>query len=292
VNTLTFGRRTFGLGALAALTACAAKGRSAGTFETRIADQEAATGGRVGVAVLDTGTGRRFAYRSYERFAMCSTFKWVLAAAVLANVDAGRLRLDQRVPYSSADLLSHAPVTGARVADGGLPVAALCKAAVEVSDNTAANLLLRLIGGPAGFTEFVRVQADDVTRLDRAETELNTNIPGDPRDTTTPDAMVGLMAKILAGDALLAATRDRLLGWMKAGTTGLNRLRAGLPADWVVGDKTGSGANGAANDVAVAWPPGRAPILTAVYMTGSSAPPETLDAAHAAIGRLVAELCA
>jgi beta-lactamase class A len=238
------------------------------TVDRELADLETYVGGRLGVFALDTGSGRTLAHRADERFAMCSTFKWVLAAAVLARVDRGELALDQRIAYGKADLLGHSPVTEEHVAEGALSVEVLARAAVTVSDNGAANLLLGQVGGaggPAGLTAFVRQAGDGVTRLDRNEPALNSNEPGDPRDTTSPRAMVGLLKAILCGDVLKPASRERLLAWMKACETGKDRLRAGFPGDWVVGDKTGTGENMAVNDLAIAVPPGRAPILVAVY---------------------------
>jgi beta-lactamase class A len=253
----------------------------------RLAALEARAGGRLGVAVLDTGSGRRLGHRGGERFPLCSTFKVLLAGAVLARVDAGQEALDRRLSYSQADLLDYAPVTTAHVAEGGLTVRDLCAAAVEVSDNTAANLLLRTLGGPGAITAFARSLGDPVTRLDRTEPTLNTALPGDPRDTTTPTALVDTLRALLLGPALKLASRQRLEGWMAACTTGRNRLRAGLPADWSVGDKTGSGERGTVNDVAILRPPHRAPILVAVYYTGSSAPMEDRNAVLAEVGRIV-----
>jgi beta-lactamase class A len=290
----TWTRKQFLLGTFGTLaTACipspvtAPAAVSAGTPRS-IAEIEARVGGRVGVFALDTGTGRELAYRQDERFAMCSTFKWVLAAAILARVDRAELSLDDRVPYGSSSLLEHAPVTREHVAEGAMTVEALARAAVTVSDNTAANLLLAKIGDPAGFTQFVRSLSDTVTRLDRDEPTLNTNDPGDPRDTTSPRAMVGLMRRVLCGDTLSTAGRERLLGWLRACETGKDRLRAGLPRGWTVGDKTGSGARSTINDVAIAVPPGRAPILIAAYMSEGPSGLEVLQAAHADVGRLVA----
>jgi beta-lactamase class A len=253
-----------------------------------LADIEARVGGRVGVFALDTATGRNLAHRPDERFVMCSTFKWVLAAAILARLDRAELSLDERIPYGASDLLEHAPVTSEHVAEGSMTIDALARASVTVSDNTAANLLLPKIGGPAGLTQFIRSQGDPVTRLDRNEPTLNENDPGDPRDTTSPRAMVGLMRRILLGDALSPASRERLLGWLRACETGKDRLRAGLPQDWLVGDKTGSGLRCAVNDVAIAVPPGRAPILIAAYMCDGEAGLYRLQDAHADVGRLVA----
>ncbi|HEX7719372.1 MAG TPA: class A beta-lactamase, partial [Woeseiaceae bacterium] len=245
--------------------------------------------GRVGVMVLDTDSGETLEHRADERFAMCSTFKWVLAAAVLERVDHGELRLEQNLHFGENDLLDYAPVAREHISKGSLTIDELCAASVSISDNTAANLLLEQVGGPSGVTAFLRRHGDAVTRLDRNEPTLNTNLPGDPRDTTTPRAMVGTMNALLVGDALSAASRQRLLQWLKDAATGLARLRAGLPPDWVVGDKTGTGVNGAANDVAIAWPPGRAPILIASYLSDSDAAPDTLNRAHEAIGAAVAQ---
>jgi beta-lactamase class A len=253
-----------------------------------LTDITAALGGRAGVFALDTGSGRTLGHGEDERFAMCSTFKWALAAAVFARVDRGEMALDERVPYGEGDLLEYAPVAREHLAAGSLTVDELARAAVTVSDNTAANLLLRRIGGPAGVTGFARGLGDTVTRLDRDEPALNDNAPGDPRDTTSPRAMVGLMKAVLCGDALARPSRERLLGLLQACETGRTRLRAGLPAGWTVGDKTGTGLRGAVNDVAIATPPGRAPVLIAAYLSDGSAEKERLEAAHAAIGRWVA----
>ncbi|WP_394824394.1 class A beta-lactamase [Pendulispora albinea] len=251
---------------------------------------EASVGGRVGVFALDTGDPNKYvAHRADERFAMCSTFKWALAAAVLARVDQGAIALDERVHYGESDLLEYAPATREHVGEGSMSVDALAKVAVTKSDNTAANLLLRKIGGPAGLTQFIRRAGDPVTRLDRDEPTLNENIRGDARDTTSPRAMVGLMRAILCGNVLTPVSRDRLLDWMIACETGNARLRAGLPASWRIGDKTGTGLAGAVNDVAIATPPGRAPILIAAYTSDGAASNESLSAALADVARAVAK---
>ncbi len=258
--------------------------------DARFAAIEASlVGGRLGVCAIDTRSGARILYRAGERFAMCSTFKWLLAAAVLKRSESGQQPLDQRVLYSKADLLSYAPVTTARMAGGGMTVAELCEAAVTVSDNTAANLLLSGVGGPEGLTRFLRGQGDTVTRLDRNEPSLNENAPGDPRDTTTPEAMAGLLQRVVLGDALKPFSRETLASWMVKASTGLDKLREGFPPDWRVGDKTGNGANGASNDVAVVWPPTRKPIVIACYTSEGAADGAIRAAAMAAVGRLVAE---
>jgi beta-lactamase class A len=255
-------------------------GGSLSIFETSI-------GGRIGLFALDTGNGRTVSYRQAERFAMCSTFKWVLAAAVLARVDRGELTLDAPVSFGPANLVEHSPTTSAEVAGGAMTVEQLAKAAVTVSDNTAANLLLDRVGGPVGLTRFCRGCGDVVTRLDRYEPELNENELGDVRDTTSPRAMAGLLEAVLLGRTLAPESRHRLVAWMGACETGRARLRAGLPPRWAVGDKTGTGSHGACNDVAFAIPPGRAPILVAALLEGTAAP-DRLEAVHVEIARLVA----
>jgi beta-lactamase class A len=246
-------------------------------------------GGRLGVFALDTGSGRSIALDAHSRYAMASTFKVLLAAAILQQVDARVLSLEQVVTFGPQDMVSYAPVTSEHLAQGSITVGELCAAIIELSDNPAANLLLGLIDGPAGLTKFVRRVGDDLTRLDRREIELNTNIPGDERDTTTPHAMVHTLQKILTQDVLSSASRDRLIGWLVGSRTGLQRIRAGLPMDWKVGDKTGSGMNGAVNDVAIAWPPERKPALLAIYMSGSTLRTGELNEAQAEIAALIAE---
>ncbi len=256
--------------------------------EKEMSEIERSVGGRVGVFALDMGTGRQLAHRADERFAMCSTFKWVLAAAILARVERGQLSLQNRVTYAEKDLLEYAPVTREHVAEGSMTVEALARAAITLSDNTAANLLLTQLGGPAEVTQFCRSQGDSVTRLDRNEPSLNTNIAGDLRDTTSPRAMTALMQRILFGDALSRDGRERLLSWLRECETGRERLRAGLPSNWVVGDKTGSGEHGATNDVAVATPPNGRPVLISAYLSEGFAEKPMLQAALASIGRVVA----
>lgn len=246
---------------------------------------EEESGGRLGVAVLDTATGRQVGRREHERFPLCSTFKVLAAAGVLARVDRGEEALDRRIPYGRDDLVVHSPVTGGRVGEGGMTLGDLCDAAMTVSDNTAGNLLLAALGGPAGLTAYARSLGDAVTRLDRIEPSLNEALPDDPRDTTTPAAMRANLARLVLGDALSDSSRERLAGWMTGNRTGDARLRAGLPQGWRVGERTGTGERGTTNDVGVLWPPGRAPIVVAAYLTGTAAPVERRNAALAAVGR-------
>jgi len=249
---------------------------------------EAASGGRLGVAVLDTGTGARSGHRMDERFPMCSTFKLLAAGAVLARVDAGRERLDRRVRYKAADLPPNAPIARQHVGTG-MTVGELCEAAITVSDNGAANLLLASLGGPTAITAFARTLGDRTTRLDRNEPRLNDSVPGDPRDTTSPAAMLGNLRRLTLRDTLSPASRTQLIRWLQGAKTGDARIRAGLPGSWRVGDKTGTGDHGSTNDVAVIWPPDRAPLLISVYLTQTDAPAERRNATVASVARAVAE---
>ncbi|MCV2358748.1 class A beta-lactamase [Paucibacter sp. TC2R-5] len=261
------------------------------SLQARCAALQTQIGGQIGVFALHTGSRAQFGFQAEQRFAMCSTFKLLLAAAVLAKVDSGRLDLNQRVRFGPRDLVPHAPVTGELLQAGSvsasLSVGELCAAMLELSDNPAANLLLPLVGGPAGLTRFLRELGDTVTRLDRIEPALNSNLPDDARDTSTAASYVGLMEHLLCSDYFSGELRQQLLVWMNASETGLQRLRAGAPQDWPAGDKTGSGANGAVNDVAIFFPPKQAPILMAVFMTGSTQSLAALNAVHAELATLV-----
>jgi beta-lactamase class A len=247
---------------------------------------EAGLEGRLGVAVIDTASGERASHRGAERFAMCSTFKMLAAAAVLKRADAGEEDLNRLVRFGPEEIVAHSPATKDRVRDG-MTLAALCEATMTLSDNTAGNLVLKAIGGPAGFTAFARALGDPVTQLDRWEPGLNEARPGDPRDTTSPDAMAANLQRLALGNALSPRSRDRFVAWLVANRTGDARLRAGAPKDWRVGDKTGTGHNGTANDVGVIWPPGRKPLVVSVYMTETKASPGDRNAAIAEVARAV-----
>lgn len=245
-------------------------------------------GGRLGVSILDVGSGRRLDHRGEERFPMCSTFKWIAAALVLSRVDRGDEQLDRRVAISKSDLVSYSPATEKHLDREGMTIAALCEAAITLSDNTAANLILGVAGGPQGFTAFVRSMGDTVTRLDRVEPELNEGTPGDPRDTTSPIAMLDTMRKLLLGNALSVQSRGKLRAWLVANTTGHNALRAGMPSTWRIGDKTGSSSAGISNDVAIAWPTRGGPLLIAAYYAQSSGDAKARGAVLAEVGRIAA----
>jgi beta-lactamase class A len=251
----------------------------------RLAALEHRHGGRLGVAVLDTGSGVRVSWRGDERFLLCSTFKLLLAGAVLKKVDSGTENLDRRIVFGKDALLEYAPVAKQQVGPPGMPLSQLCEAAVTLSDNTAANLLLASIGGPHGVTRYARTLGDRLTRLDHVEPALNR--PNGEDDTTTPWAMLGDMHKLLLGDVLSHASRERLTRWLAPNKTGGDSLRAGLPPDWREGDKTGSGRT-ANNDVAILWPPRRKPLLVTAYYDNADAGVSSRKAVLAEVGRIVA----
>lgn len=252
-----------------------------------LAGLEREHGGRLGAAILDTGSGARAAWRSNERFLICSTFKLLLAGAVLKHVDNGTRHLDQRIVFGRDALLEYAPVAKQHIGPPGMTIAQLCEAAITLSDNTAANLLLANIGGPSALTLFARKLGDRHTLLDRVEPKLN------PYDTTTPDAMLGDMQKLLLGSVLSQNSREQLTGWMLGCKTGLQSLRAGLPRGWQAGDKTGQWDGddvGANNDIAVVWPPHRKPLLVAAYYDNANADATARKAVLAEVGRIIAKL--
>lgn len=255
-----------------------------------LAALEQKSGGRLGVCAIDTASGRTLAHRVDERFAMCSTFKLPLSAAILQRADQGKLKLDSVVAYGKADMVPYAPVTEKNLDKGGMTLRDLVEAAQTTSDNVAANLLLKQIGGPEGFTQFFRDIGDQVTRLDRYEPAMNGGgVAHDERDTTTPAAMAATVAKLFASGLLADASRAQLTQWMVDTKTGLKRLRAGLPSDWKAGDKTGTamdGKLGKYNDVAVAWPKDRAPIVIAAYFNV----PQTSDAIEDQYQAVLAEV--
>lgn len=244
--------------------------------EKALAALEAEFGGRIGVFALDTGSGAAIRHRADERFVMCSTHKALVAAAILRLRTERPGLLDKVIHFDKTQLQKYAPVTSQHLTDG-MTVAALCEAAVTVSDNTADNLLFAELGGPAAATAFVRTLGDQVTRMDRMEPELNESAPGDERDTSTPAQLAADLRALVLGDGLDPAGRDLLTGWLKANTTGGKQIRAGVPSGWPVGDKTGSGFKGEINDIAVAWPPGRAPLVITVF-TAPADPKSTAGA--------------
>ena len=282
-------RRTFIAATCLAGSAQARQDRATRALLRALRGIEQDVGGRLGVAVLDTGTTRQAAHRGGERFALCSTFKLLLAAQALHRVDQGVEQLAHRVAYGQADLLDYAPVTRVHAGGAGLTVAELCEAAMAWSDNTAANLLLARQGGPQALTDWLRTLGDPATRLDRNEPALNDVPPGDVRDTTMPEAMARTLQAVALGEVLTPASREQLQVWMLGCRTGDQRLRAGMPPGWRIGEKTGTGPRGTSNDVGVLWPPGRAPVVLACYLTGSTADGARRDAALAAVGHSAAQ---
>jgi beta-lactamase class A len=282
-------RRNFlALGALALPGSPRSRPAAFAGLPAALAQLERTSGGRVGVSVLDTATGERSGRRAHERFPMCSTFKFLLASAVLRRADRREETLERAVAVPRAPLLPNSPLTEPH-AGGEMSVGELCHAALTRSDNTAANLLLESIGGPTALTQFARSIGDPVTRLDRTEIALNEARAGDPRDSTSPAAMAGDLQSVLLGEVLSQSSRSRLTLWMEASVTGLEWLRAKMPEGWRAADKTGANGADTTNDIAVLWPAGGVPAIVAAYITGCAGPESKRAAMLAEIGRLVRE---
>ncbi|MBF5004342.1 class A beta-lactamase [Diaphorobacter caeni] len=263
-------------------------------FQQRLKALEARSGGRLGLSVQVLGGQQTLGYREDEMFAMCSTFKLLLAARILHLSQLGEFPMQQALLYEKKELVAYSPATEKHADADGMTIHALCEAAVVLSDNTAANLLLNLQGGPQGLTRWLRTTVGDMrTRLDRIETDLNTAIAGDPRDTTTPRAMGSTALSLLTEQkgVLDPASQKQLRDWLLASRTGDKRLRAGMPGDWKVGGKTGSGDNGTANDVSIVWSAqGAAPMLVSAYLTGAMKIDSAgRDAILAEVGHVVAD---
>jgi beta-lactamase class A len=268
-------RRTLLLTALAVPLATAATrawaqadGMTLTEAREKLARLEASAKGRLGLFAYDTVFGTRLEYREDERFAICSTFKTVVAGAILKRSEQDPDLLQRRINYEERDVQTsgYGPITQKHIQDG-MSIAELCMAAMQYSDNAAVNLLMKELGGPDVVTAFARSTGDEAFRLDRWEPELNSALPGDVRDTSTPQAMAFTLQRLTLGDALAEAQRGQLLAWMTGNTTGGQRIRAGVPRGWIVADKTGTGDYGTTNDIAVLWPPGGAPIVAAIFFT-------------------------
>ncbi|MDX3973099.1 BKC/GPC family carbapenem-hydrolyzing class A beta-lactamase [Shinella sp.] len=295
--TITISRRQALAGALLAVPAVSAMAGNAGAaaggaLEKRLAELEARHGGRLGVAILNLATGVRLGHRTDEKFLMCSTFKALLAGHILARVDREEETLDRRITVRKADLVDWAPVVEKRVG-GSISIAELCEATITLSDNAAANLLLAGSGGPKAVTKFLRGMGDDITRLDRTEPTLNyRETPDDERDTTTPVAMVETLRKLIFGDVLSPRSKAQLAAWLVMNKTGDTRLRAGFPADWTTGDKTGTNGDkaGNANDVAVAWSPDRGAVIVTAFYEIPGISGDERNAVIAEVGRIAVEV--
>jgi beta-lactamase class A len=295
--TSLMSRRGAFAGSALAIPALAAASRKGQAKDSRAADRlaelERRYPGRLCVSILDLASGRRVDHRANERILICSTFKALAAALVLHRVDEGKEKLDRRITFSEKDLVSHSPVTQKRIGEPGMTIAELCDAIMAVSDNAAANLLLASFGGPAALTAFCRKLGDEVTRLDRFETELNTHDhPGDVRDTTTAAAMLENLRKLLFTEVLTGPSRSQLAAWLIANKTGDARLRAGLPKTWLVGDRTGTNGDkhGNANDIAVVWPADRPPLIVTAYCEIPGIAADQRNAVIAEIGRIAARM--
>lgn len=288
-----FARRTFLITPGASLLAGLAPGNSwaePSPLREALREIETTARGRLGVHIIDTANGREHGWRSDERFLMLSSFKLLASAFVLDRVDRGVEKLERRIRYRQQDLVSWSPVTERHIGGEGLSLAQLCEATITTSDNTAANLILASYGGPAALTTYVRGLGDTVTRHDRMEPMLNNRASGgEPLDTTSPRAMAHTVRTLLLGDALKPSSREQLLNWLLANTTGGKRLRAGVPAGWRMGEKTGT-ANDDANDIGIALPPQRAPIIVTAYLAESATDAATRETALASVGRLLAQV--
>jgi len=242
---------------------------------------------RVGFSAYDLESGQRWKYQADERFAMSSTFKTLACAALLHRVDAGQENLERAVSFSESDLVTYSPITEKYAGGQTMTLSDLCEAALTMSDNTAANLILRSLGGPEKVTSFARSLGDDVTRLDRWETELNEAVPGDNRDTTTPNAMVKNLQSLLLGDALSGKSREQLHDWLKRNQVADGLFRAVVPEGWIVADRTGAGGFGSRSITAIIWPPERQPIVVALYLTQTEASFSERNEAIAEIGEAI-----
>jgi len=279
--------------ALASLAAAIARPRalfasSATELDASLQAIEKKSGGRLGVSVLYPQQKTLHHLNGDQRFPMCSTFKFLAASLILKRVDQGKEHLDRAVSYSKSDLVTYSPETE-KHAGGSMKVSELCKAALTLSDNTAANLLLASFGGPPAITAFARSIGDSMTRLDRTETSLNEATPGDPRDTTTPDTMLHNLQRVLLGDVLKPESRKQLTDWMLANTTSGAKFRAVMPAGWKVADKTGSGDHGTNNDIGVLWTPDGKPIVVTSYLTETTISTDACNAIHADVARAIVE---
>lgn len=244
---------------------------------------------RVGVQIYDSGTGWGWGHRQDERFLMASTFKALLCGAVLQAVDRGEVSLDEKLKIRAEDISNHAPVAEKYIG-GSLTIARLCHATLDQSDNTAANLLVDRLGGPQAVTEFLRGIGDQVTRLDRKEPDLNIFVAGDPRDTTSPAAVVKSWEAMLTGDVLSSKSRSQLTEWLSTGGVTGKLLRPSVPKGWQVADRSGGGREHTRNIVAMLTPPGRAPIFVAIFVSDTPANWSSRNAAVTEIGAAVMAL--
>ena len=287
--TPVLNRRSVILGLLAASQISLPAFAAGADFPQRIAELEARSGGRLGVCVIDTATGQSAAHRGDERFPFCSTYKLLASTFLLKRVEEAQEQLDRRIHYGVADLVGASPYTSKYAGGSGVSLQRLAEAAMTQSDGTAANLIVQSFGGPAALTSYARTLGDAVTRVDRYEPELAEALPGDPRDTTSPNAMAENVRKVVMGEALQQAGTAQMVAWLVANQTGDARLRAGTPSDWIIGDKTGSSRNGATNDIGFMQPPGRAPLIVAAYYAESKLNGAGRSAVLADVARVIVQ---
>jgi beta-lactamase class A len=286
-------RRTFLLAAVSVpiatiWTSWTKKGDAAVSAQAQLTKLERTLASRLGVFALNTANGTHLGYHANEYFPLCSTFKVLLASAILKRSTQIDGLMQQRIKYQQSDLVTYSPITKQHI-ENGMTVTALCAAAIQYSDNTASNLLMKILGGPGAVTKFARSIGDRQFRLDRWETALNSAIPGDRRDTSTPSSMGQSLQRLALGDALEPPLQLQLRAWLLGNTTGATRIRSGVPANWQVGDKTGTGDYGTANDLAVLWPPQRAPVIVAIYTTQSEKDAKARNDVVASAARIVVD---
>ncbi|WP_107482227.1 class A beta-lactamase, partial [Streptomyces sp. b94] len=276
-----------GASASAAGASASAPAAAAKPYTAAFEKLERAFDARLGVYAIDTGTGREVVHNDRARFAYNSTFKALQAGVVLGKYSLDGL--DRRVAYTRKDLVANSPVTEKHV-DTGMTLKELCDASVRYSDNTAANLLFDHVGGPRGLDASLEKLGDHVTRMDRVEPKLSRWVPGEKRDTSTPRALAGDLRAFVLGEALPAPEREQLTTWLRTNTTGDAVIRAGVPKNWVVGDKTGTGSYyGARNDIAVVWPPDSSPIVIAILSNRATKDAEPSDELIAEAASVVAD---
>ena len=276
---------------LLAATGCSLSAHAAfdqQTLQKKIEMLENKSGGKLGLTIVDTSDGTTYSWRGDEKFPLCSTSKVMVVAAILKKSESDTNLLAKKITINKSDMVNYNPITSKYI-DSSMTITELSKAALQYSDNAAMNKLLSYLGGPRYATQFARTIGDKAYRLDRNEPGLNTAIPGDSRDTTTPSAMADTLNKLILGTALKKEQKAKLTEWMKGNTTGLNSIKAGLPAEWTVADKTGSGDYGTTNDIAVIWPKNHAPVILTTYFTQPEKDASARKDVLASAAKLIAE---
>ncbi|MEM9448403.1 MAG: class A beta-lactamase [Cyanobacteria bacterium P01_E01_bin.6] len=250
---------------------------------------EASMNARVGIAVYDKETNQNWQYHANHRFPMNSTFKTIACAALLARVDSAQEQLEHIVIFDESELVTYSPITETRIGAPGMSLDELCEATMTMSDNSAANFILEAIGGPEALTQFMRSIGDEISRLDRWEPDLNEVVPGDERDTTSPNAMARTLEQLVLNGTLSLDSRQKLENWLKGNEVGDDLFRSEVPCNWDIGDRTGAGGYGSRSIAAVMWPPQREPVIAAVYITETEASFDDRNAAIAEIGGAIVE---